>query len=305
MTEAVSRGTAGGLRALARRHPLTVFVAIVLALGWATMTPMVLAARGLISLGGLPPEIFVLFVNLGVMLPAAIWVTSVVDGRAGVAALMRRAVRWQFGPAWWVIVLLAFPLLTIGAARLLGASFAQGALWSVALKGIGSLLVAVAVIHLWEETVWGGFLQTRLERRHNFFLAAALTALPFAGVHIPLLLMGSDRSILTFLAGLGSLVGLAVVARTLWGVVLRGAANSTLAIGLMHGVFNASNNRGQLVDSLLTNADVNRAASLIVLPLLTLALLIFNRQKVTRSYRLRLEGGESRVSPELEPIARS
>src|SRR5436853_34543 len=134
MTEAVSRGAAGGLRALARRRPLTVFVAIVLGLGWATMTPMVLAARGLISLGGLP--------------------------------------------------------------------------------------------------------QTRLERRHNFFLAAALTALPFAGVHIPLLLMGSDRSILTFLAGLGSLVGLAVVARTLWGVVLRGAANSTLAIGLMHGVFN-------------------------------------------------------------------
>jgi membrane protease YdiL (CAAX protease family) len=33
------------------------------------------------------------------------------------------------------------------------------------------------LINLWEEAAWAGFLQTRLERRHNFFLAALLTGI--------------------------------------------------------------------------------------------------------------------------------
>jgi len=273
------------LRETTARRPLAVFLALVLGLGWAIMSVMVLAARGVISLGGLPPEIFILVVNFGVMLPAALWVTSVLEGRAGVRALLARAVRWRFKPIWWAVVLLALPALTIAAARILGGSFKPGDLTGVVLKQIGSALFAVLVVHLWEETVWGGFLQTRLERRHNFFVAAALTALPFAGVHIPLLLTGHQLSVVPFLANLGGLVVLAVVARTMWGVVLRGAANSTLAIGLMHGMFNASNNRGQLVDSMLVGANVNTAA-MIALGVLTVLLVGLNREKLSRAYRV-------------------
>ena len=39
----------------------------------------------------------------------------------------------------------------------------------------------------------GWFFQTRLEARFNFVLAGLLTALPFAGVHIPLLLLDEIR----------------------------------------------------------------------------------------------------------------
>src|SRR3712207_7667060 len=42
------------------------------------------------------------------------------------------------------------------------------------------------IINLWEETAWTGVLQTRLERRHNWFVAALLVAVPFAVVHVPL-----------------------------------------------------------------------------------------------------------------------
>jgi hypothetical protein len=87
------------------------------------------------------------------------------------------------------------------------------------------------------------------------------------------------------LAGLAGLLALAVVARTMWGVVLRGAADSTLAIGLMHGVFNASNNQGQLLDSVLETASIGTAA-MIALVILTVLLVAFNRAKLTRSYRL-------------------
>jgi hypothetical protein len=50
------------------------------------------------------------------------------------------------------------------------------------------------VINLWEETVWAGFFETRLENRFNIFIAGVLTAVPSAGVHMPLLLIGDHTS---------------------------------------------------------------------------------------------------------------
>jgi membrane protease YdiL (CAAX protease family) len=45
-------------------------------------------------------------------------------------------------------------------------------------------------------------IQTRLEARFNFIVAAALTAPPFAGVHIPLLLLDDQVSALSVLTGI-------------------------------------------------------------------------------------------------------
>src|SRR3712207_9266545 len=57
-------------------------------------------------------------------------------------------------------------------------------------SGVLSVVTAVLLVHLWEETVWAGFFQGRLERRHGFLPAAALTAVPFAAVHLPLAFIG-------------------------------------------------------------------------------------------------------------------
>ena len=48
------------------------------------------------------------------------------------------------------------------------------------------LLINFILVNLWEETAWAGVMQTRLERRHNIFVAAALTAVPFGFIHLPL-----------------------------------------------------------------------------------------------------------------------
>ena len=64
------------------------------------------------------------------------------------------------------------------------------------------MLTAVLLVHLWEETVWAGFFQGRLEQRHGFLPAAALTAVPFAAaVHLPLSFTGDlapGRLVLAF-----------------------------------------------------------------------------------------------------------
>ena len=41
------------------------------------------------------------------------------------------------------------------------------------------LLINFILVNLREETAWAGVMQTRLERRHNIFVAAALTAVLF------------------------------------------------------------------------------------------------------------------------------
>jgi uncharacterized protein len=86
------------------------------------------------------------------------------------------------------------------------------------------------VINLWEETVWAGFSETRLENRFNIFIAGVLTAVPSAGVHMPLLLIGDHTSALSILKGIGlkgiALKGIAglvlgLVVRLMIGVVMR------------------------------------------------------------------------------------
>jgi len=118
------------------------------------------------------------------------------------------------------------------------------------------------VINLWEETVWAGFFQTRLEARFNFVLAAALTALPFAGVHVPLLLLDHHVSALSVLKGIAGLVILGIVVRLLMGTTMRAALDSVLAVGILHQIFDASNNNGGLVDSLLDGVDAGNMTQL-------------------------------------------
>jgi CAAX protease family protein len=63
---------------------------------------------------------------------------------------------------------------------------------------------------------------------------------------------------------------LGVVVRLLIGVVMRAAADSVLAVGVLHQLFDASNNKGGVVDSFLDGADEG-VMTLIATVLLTAA----------------------------------
>jgi uncharacterized protein len=258
MSEAGERPVQPGhLRALAARHPLLVFLVLVFGVGWPILAVPVLADRGLISAPEVPIELFALAVTWLVMLPAAVWVTAATGGRRAVRDLLSRAVRWRLGP-WWAVVLLALPATTLLVGLALGGSLDTKGAVSTLLGGVLSMLTAVLVIHLAEETVWAGFLQTRLESRHNLIAAALITSVPFSAIHLPLLLVAETWG-LPVLVGAAKLLLLGVGMRLMIGVFL-GGTGSVLAVGLVHGVFNASNNRGGLVDGLLQGADQNLAA---------------------------------------------
>jgi uncharacterized protein len=128
----------------------------------------------------------------------------------------------------------------------------------------------------------GRFFQTRLEARFNFVVAAVLTALPFAGVHVPLLLLDDQVSALSILKGIAGLLVLCMVIRLLMGVTLRAASDSVLAVGILHQIFDASNNNGAVVDSVLDGADAGNMTQLaaVVLTVLVAAWLLWRRPGV-------------------------
>jgi uncharacterized protein len=240
----------GGLRSRVARRPLTAFLVLIAVVGWPLMSVPALTTHGVLPGGPLPQEPFALGTTLLVMLPAALWVTAVADGRPAVRALLRRAVRWRFGAGWWATVLLALPVLTLAVGVAAGQGLQTGDLLPALASGAFSVVTAVLLVHLWEETVWAGFFQGRLEQRHGFLPAAALTAVPFAAVHVPLAFIGDLTAARVGLA-VGALFVLGVVMRLLVGATVHGAAGSLLAAGIVHASFNASNNEGNLVDDLL------------------------------------------------------
>jgi Ca2+/H+ antiporter len=72
----------------------------VLGLSWLLFCIPVLAFYGVIPGASLPVEVFALASTLLILLPTALWITSITDGRAGVRALFARVplqTFWQAG----------------------------------------------------------------------------------------------------------------------------------------------------------------------------------------------------------------
>src|SRR3954454_6789796 len=82
-----------GLRGWVARRPLTGFLVIVLGLSWLLFCIPALAFYGVIPGANLPVEAFALASTLLIMLPTALWVTSITDGRTGVRSLFARVFR--------------------------------------------------------------------------------------------------------------------------------------------------------------------------------------------------------------------
>ena len=148
-------------------------------------------------------------------------------------------------------------------------------------------LVNLLLINLWEETAWAGFVQTRLERRHSLPIAAILTAIPFALIHMPLHFIG-DFTLESLATALVTLLIVSILVRLLLGVVLRGTRDSILAVALVHTVFNRSNNDEGVVAGLL-EGQAHGLAGLLAVILLATTVAILARHRLNRAYRTHLD----------------
>jgi membrane protease YdiL (CAAX protease family) len=279
----------GLLRRLAARRPLTVFLTLGLGLGYALAFVWGLAYHGLIPGGGLAaalniaPDELAGGLTVLALFPAALSVTWAVDGRDGVRTLFRRVFRWRVHPGWWLIVLLGLPTITVGLAVLAGDQLRPVDAATLIADQLALLAVNVLVINLWEETAWTGLVQTRLESRHPWFIAAVLTAIPFAAAHLPLpFFLDQPVTLGSVGASFAVYLVLGLLVRPMFAVYRRATGDSLLLVGLLHGVFNRTANQNGIAASLLVG-DTSKLTMLIaVIALTTVTAIAVARPRAVR-----------------------
>jgi CAAX protease family protein len=242
--DGVTTGTAadrGGstLTAWVRRYPIGAFVAWYLPLCWAiSFTPIV--ATNVLGLD-LPAWVTQVSYNaaslLAMFLPAVV-ITRLVDGPAGVRALLGRVVKVRASLGWYAVALLAHPVLTVLVAVLLYGRPEATASTLLAALASGFLFQIVAgffLNNLWEEVGVMGFLQARLQARHGALLGAAITAPLFALQHAAAFM---GNGLVTGLIILLVTIALMFPFRVMMGWMYN-RTGSLFLVGLLHAAGNA------------------------------------------------------------------
>jgi uncharacterized protein len=220
-----------GPLAFVRRHPIAVFLVLVFALTWALEIPWIESTDGPLKFDFPFPLLFVMGWMPGL---AAILVTGVISGRAGIRALLGRLLMWRLGLRWYLVPILGSAALWIAALALdpliggTGITFPTPSI--DLLIGVAVSLVVIFLINA-EEIAWRGFAIPRLQARHR-----ALTASLFLGVfeglfHLPYFFRASSDQAAAGLPAfmIGSIAGAVIFT---W--LFNNTRGSLLAVMLFH-----------------------------------------------------------------------
>jgi CAAX protease family protein len=167
------------------RHPVLAFMLISLGVGFVTAAIPPIVDSEILPFG-LP--LHGVFMSLGAGL-AAFLVTAAFSGRAGVADLTRRSLRWRVPVRWYLIALLSVP---VGATLISLVIYGPQALatpsggWPRALAEVAAVFVLQLVLfQLAEEIGFTGFLQHHWQDRYHPMKLTLYVALLWAVWHIP------------------------------------------------------------------------------------------------------------------------
>ncbi|HJV12677.1 MAG TPA: type II CAAX endopeptidase family protein [Propionibacteriaceae bacterium] len=224
------------MRSFVSRHPVMSYLLLAFAIFWASWMPVLLV--------GAPPRPFsALGAILGLALPAFL-VTAATDGRTGVRDVLRRTLRWRLGIGWYLLALLAIPIVALLLAPLfVSPALPQGfpQTWALLFtKFAPQLLLALVTVQLFEELGWTGFVQHRLQARHGALKASLLVALAFAFLHLPTYLSApiSGQSALRDLSVMLIVIPFAVCFRILITFSYNRTRFSVLIAAITHASFN-------------------------------------------------------------------
>ena len=245
-TQAISSTVRAGAASWTKRHPLMAFFILAYGFAWLLWIPLlVLSGNGLGMLPFKAPTLLIEILSGFSPAVAAVVVTGLIEGRAGVAHLLRRCIQWRVGAKWYLTAFLV-PILFLAASLLLGAIQPVALLqkWPLLLTFYPLDLLIQAIIGggLGEEPGWRGFALPRMQSRFGPLPAAILLGLLHACWHIPLFFV-PELSQANFSFVLYALVGIAVSIFLAWVynntggalpimMVLHEAENTTSALSL-------------------------------------------------------------------------
>ncbi len=222
------------------RRPLLTFALLACGISWALELPAVLQ----VYQGGKSLADGALFLFLGSFGPglAALILSALQGGRAGVKALLQGYLPWRAGFAWYLIALYGFGVLGLLAILLLGVASLQDVLSQLprALVNIPAHALTTFLIlgPLGEELGWRGYALPRLQAGRTALDASLMLGLLWAVWHAPLMLFSEWRGDLP-LGGFLLLYPLYIMALSViftW--VYHSAQASILVVTVLHAAFN-------------------------------------------------------------------
>src|SRR4051794_29627612 len=216
----------------AERRPITTYLLLMYPVAWA------LAA--LLFVLRVPAEAAIAVANLVGVLGPAVLVSYWIGGREAVRRLFAGVLHWRVGIGWYLLAIVAMPVLTIAISLVTGTLPDTQVGWlGLCLAYLLTLLIGGASTNLWEEVAWAGFVQSRLTARHGLLVGAAATGPLFAAQHLPIIVANGG--------GLGAMVvlllALAVLSiffRYVMGVALLDTGGSLLIVGILHASSDAA-----------------------------------------------------------------
>lgn len=226
------------------RHPLVSYFVIAYAVAWVIEVPLALSASGILP----PVPDLVMFGGIiaATLAPAvaAITVTGLLEGKAGVVRLLRRYLQWRVGVKWYLFVLVGIPIIIVLATIVVPGAITSftGGVWPLLLAYPLQFLITVfRGGPLGEEAGWRGFALPRLQERHGPLLGSTILGVLWSLWHFPLFWTGvwNDPTIVNMVMFIVAITALTIMMSWVYNHV----AGSLLITMLMHASFNTFANK--------------------------------------------------------------
>jgi len=268
-----------------RRHSLVTYFVLAYVLTWATTLPLVLSQRGL-GIVNLPEALLLVLLLLATYigpLPSAFIVTGIVEGKPGVKQLLRRMGQWRVGIGWYLLVLIAYPLIfLLGASAYMGVAPFTALLqkWPVLFTSyLPTALIGILYPSLGEEPGWRGFALPRLQQQHGPLVGSLILGVlhgfwHFPAYFLPGFILPGRFDPVAFAANTCAIIVMTVT----WTWLFNRSNGSVLLIMLVHGASNAVS--GLFPQLLPTNTPDDQWFIFKVMGVVALLIIICTRGKL-------------------------
>jgi CAAX protease family protein len=246
---------------LLRRHPIPIFFVLTIIISWSIYIPLVLQYQGLTDTD-LSFSLHYL-ASFGPML-AAILMTAVVSGKAGLSELWSRIIRWRV--PWRYAAFAIFSPIALFIFAAVVVRVLQGTWPDLSLLGQVNYMpyLGWAVLPLWlitfgfgEEIGWRGFVLPRLQRIMSVSKATLVLGLLWVFWHVPSFFYLETLASMSWFILPGFIFGVLCGAVVLtW--LYNGSVGSVLIVAIWHALFDllTASKAGQDIIPILTTAGV-------------------------------------------------
>jgi len=219
-------------KSLITRYPLITFFTLAVVFSWVAASPSLFL--------GAP---FKPYQTLGAFSPllAALIVSAVLNGRAGVVELLQRMIVWRFGLSSYLLAIFGLVVLYLTTVLLSGALPIRDLVekWTLIFSFyIPALLTTYLINPIGEETGWTGFALYHLQKQFGPWLSAVILGVIWAIWHLPAYFIPSEMGAFN-LFGFIIFMFIAIFTRVIWTWITNTAKGSGIAGILLHASSNA------------------------------------------------------------------